>query len=190
MGFGDSGARPSLVFCGSCENAPLRSAAAGSGFDWQLQLLPLGTCHLVSVEPPLPVGCSQPMTEQGRSTEVGHPAEMQSLSDYAFAQGCPINIVEPFLESCCSLRFLAMQPAFSPFPLPKCQTSIILVWKLSSSCPAPYLKVSSQSHLVLTSHTQTPHTVIHWLKVLTANDKNNLSNPYCRLMEEEAQRRR
>lgn len=29
------------------------------------------------------------MTEQGRSTEAGHPAEMQSLSDYAFGSRMP-----------------------------------------------------------------------------------------------------
>ena len=56
MGFGDSGARAKSGFCGGRENAPLRSASAGSGFDREPQLQPLGTCHLASVEPPLPVG--------------------------------------------------------------------------------------------------------------------------------------
>ena len=114
--------RTTQVCC--CRERVWPTAAAAAPWD-----MPLCFCWAL-----LPVGCSQPLTEQGRSTEAGHPAEMQSLSDYAFAQGCPTNIVEPFLELCCSLRFLTMQPAFSPFPLPKCQTCIIPVWRLSPSC--------------------------------------------------------
>ena len=131
--------RPSTVLAMKVD---LLSSITWSKMTWQPQRLSSARYHLVCLGAILPMGCTQPVTTQGRDTKVGHSWKTHGSSDDDFG----LRATEDSSQLC--WPFLSAAPKLLPtnclsfFPLSFTlgQTCIVVGWVSSFfSSPLPNL---------------------------------------------------
>lgn len=90
-------------------------------FDRQPQLLPIGMYNFVCAEPPLPVGCCQPVAEHDGDTEAGPSWRSRTPPVMILVQGVPMGMAEPFLQLNNSPRLFLPNLPSHPSPSPSLQ---------------------------------------------------------------------